>query len=677
MNIPLTPVMDMFIEVLLRCSFSVKKYFIQWLKFLLDDHSRSILPKLYTDYQSLRDHLLSVKENDQNNHAKIEFLTQKLKEKNMEMVHSSLGLEHLFRELGQIYEARMDSCLENVSESLKKEADRLSYVVAEIMLEGYSLELMDGDVSHVPLTWVLKVIENLQKICENGTGKTKGGKLFVLSVLGTQSSGKSTLLNTMFGIQFNVSVGRCARGAFFQVLALDSTLTQNLGYSHILIVDTEGLRAPEIQLEGLKHDNELSAFVIGLADATIINIFGETPGDINDILQTSIHAFIRKKQVKMSPSCLFVHQNVPDPLASTKSKLGRQKFQAKLDEITIAAAKIEQCVSQYKCFHDVILFEDSKDVFYVPPLWKGNPPMAPVNVGYSNSTHNIKKQLIEYMKSLNCYCTFEVFKIRVKTLWNAVLQENFVFNFKNTLEVCAYNELDSQYMQWSWTLQHKMLEWKQKARNLISSCDCQSEDIHALQENCLADGEKTLSSTFCKLCGTMKHFFENNSYCETLLQWEHHTKQRLQDLREDNERKARRHCDDLVKHRLNQVKVEDLEKTHVKELQKHIRKLVQISWDQGKELDDDDMQRIFTSKWDEWIKSIQCKGTEVIYPTDREIDTKITSVLKGMLQSYETMIVEKLSNDPLSHRNRWVPSNMFKPSIHISKRAHQWKGSRT
>lgn len=33
-------------------------------------------------------------------------LMSKLKEKNTELVHSSLGLEHLFRELGQLYEAR-------------------------------------------------------------------------------------------------------------------------------------------------------------------------------------------------------------------------------------------------------------------------------------------------------------------------------------------------------------------------------------------------------------------------------------------------------------------------------------------------------------------------------------------------------------------------------------------
>jgi hypothetical protein len=42
--------------------------------------------------------------------------------------------------------------------------------------------------------------------------------IFVLSVLGIQSSGKSTLLNTMFGLQFAVSAGRCTRGVFIQLI---------------------------------------------------------------------------------------------------------------------------------------------------------------------------------------------------------------------------------------------------------------------------------------------------------------------------------------------------------------------------------------------------------------------------------------------------------------------------
>ena len=35
----------------------------------------------------------------------------------------------------------------------------------------------------------------------------------VISVLGIWSTGKSVLLNTMFGLQFSVGIGKCMQGA--------------------------------------------------------------------------------------------------------------------------------------------------------------------------------------------------------------------------------------------------------------------------------------------------------------------------------------------------------------------------------------------------------------------------------------------------------------------------------
>ena len=77
------------------------------------------------------------------------------------------------------------------------------------------------------------------------------------------------------------------------------------------MVDTESLRAPELDaMQTQNHDNELATFVIGLANLTVINIYGEMPGDLDDILQTSVHAFLRMKAVKLTLGCHYVHQNV-------------------------------------------------------------------------------------------------------------------------------------------------------------------------------------------------------------------------------------------------------------------------------------------------------------------------------------------------------------------------------
>ena len=162
--------------------------------------------------------------------------------------------------------------------------------MAHLVNDGYAMEIMDGDASHLPITWVKAVLKQLKMLHE-------GKKLFVISVLGIQSTGKSTLLNTMFGLQFNVSAGRCIWGVFLQLLPVDDELHYKLGCNLIVIIDTEGLRAPELQFVGTQaHDNELATFVIGLPDVTIINIYGKTPGDLDDILQTVIHASIRVKK---------------------------------------------------------------------------------------------------------------------------------------------------------------------------------------------------------------------------------------------------------------------------------------------------------------------------------------------------------------------------------------------
>ena len=245
-----------------------------------------------------------------------------------------------------------------------------------MLIVGYPLEIMDGDAVQVPLEWMKAVLSEVVELLGDH-------KVFVVSVLGLQSTGKSTMLNTTFGLQFNVSAGRCTRGVFMQIRPLDDALKESTGCSYIFIVDTEGLRAPILDpVKTQKHDNELATFVIGLANTTLINIFGEVPVDMDDILQTSVQAFLRMHRIKYYPSCQFVHQNAA---INIKSEVGRAKFTQKLNKFTVDAAREEHCEGQYESFNQVIQFHDQTDVHYFNGLWKGDPPMAPVNHGYSHA----------------------------------------------------------------------------------------------------------------------------------------------------------------------------------------------------------------------------------------------------------------------------------------------------
>jgi len=629
----LTPLMDCFMKCLMEKDVSTRKYFFQWLKLLLDDHSKKILPELHAKYQNTRKKLINLKEKPGCDDLEIQQMSKQLKEQNQELVHASFGLEHLFREMGQIYESRMYPSVGDVPEKLRDEAKHLPQVMAEIMAEGHALELMDGDASHVPVSWVLAVIEKLKEVCGKDSREKHGGKVFVLSVLGIQSTGKSTLLNTMFGLRFNVSAGRCTRGAYIQLLPLNSSLREEIDCDYVLIVDTEGLRAPELQLHGLKHDNELATFVIGIADATIINIFGETPGDLDDILQTALHAFIRMREVEMNPSCLFVHQNVPDALAADKGLLGRQKFHAKLDEMTQAAAKVENCDGQYTKFSDVIEFNDSTDVFYFPNLWKGDPPMAPVNLGYSESALNLKNALIELTKrKREGRCSLETFKLRIENLWLAVLAENFVFSFKNTLEVSAYSELDTQFGKWSWKMQCEMLKWKSATENKVSSWDCESKDIEEKAKACYEEAEAMITKIHLELMKEMKKFFDSSEHSETLSTWKQETEHKLRNLETGSKKEAEKYYKELLKNKLNRAEIEKMRKYKITEVKSHIRAVVNMN--EGRKLSDKEIEDTFETEWGKWIKDFEKDEKKVNYPSDHDIEMSVVKILRETLQAY-------------------------------------------
>ncbi|XP_061403489.1 interferon-induced very large GTPase 1-like [Lethenteron reissneri] len=299
---PLNDAIRTFIEILEHQVDTVKAYFLNWLKIYLDNLSKDELSQLHQEYHQVRREMVKSKK-ETNESSLLATKQAELQKISQKRDASSFGIDHLFREVGQIYEA---------SQTLRIADTHLAAlpgIAADFMLSGFPLELVDGDASHVPLTWIGSVLD---KVIE----KVGNKKLFVLSILGIQSSGKSTLLNAMFGLQFPVGAGRCTRGVYMQLVKVEEEFSIELGCDFVLIVDTEGIRAPELSNAKPTRDNELATFVIGLGNATVINIFGENPLEMQDILQIAVQAFLRMRQMKLSSSCVFVHQNVGDVTSS-------------------------------------------------------------------------------------------------------------------------------------------------------------------------------------------------------------------------------------------------------------------------------------------------------------------------------------------------------------------------
>lgn len=572
----LTPVMESFLESLLNLggisNFTTRNFFLQCLKCSLNDLSRKTISELQRKYTITRQALSKAQANVESTDLQDETVTaqvdieekkKELNELHIELINASFGLEHLLRELGQLYETAQNSLAANAV--ALQHLSRLPIAAAELLIDGYPLEVMDGDAAHVPVRWIRAVLTEVGKLLDDP-------RVYVMSVLGLQSTGKSTMLNTAFGLQFNVSAGRCTRGAFMQLLPVSEEIKQVTNCAYILVVDTEGLRAPELDSQQTqKHDNELATFVIGLANVTLINIYGEVPGDMDDILQTSVHAFLRMNAVKFSPSCQFVHQNAG---ASVNSEMGRANFTQKLNNMTADAARAENCVEQYKSFDDVIQFDDQKDVHHFPGLWKGDPPMAPVNQGYSERAQNLKRHIIcilfEKSAKVDVLTSFEV---RIGELWDALLTENFIFSFKNALEIAAYNSLEAHYNSCDWEFQKDMLNWEKRAENDISAAA--HDDISNLVDCKRKDADSYVKRKYEQVKSKLQKFFEDSKNGDILSQWKAKFELKLESLSEELHFHAKQHCEKVGSGRLANSKFEEERKQYEALMTEMVEEVIQ------------------------------------------------------------------------------------------------------
>jgi energy-coupling factor transporter ATP-binding protein EcfA2 len=110
----------------------------------------------------------------------------------------------------------------------------------------------------------------------------KNDRAVVISVLGPQSSGKSTLLNFLFGCDFATSEGRCTRGVYGTYFRF----TERKGHSvypnnceGIFVIDTEGLVALTNDKDRSdddrdNFDSKLVLFCLAISDFVVVNVKG-------------------------------------------------------------------------------------------------------------------------------------------------------------------------------------------------------------------------------------------------------------------------------------------------------------------------------------------------------------------------------------------------------------------
>ncbi|PAA61198.1 hypothetical protein BOX15_Mlig019641g2, partial [Macrostomum lignano] len=504
----LSPIMEEFLTTLTKIADNelLVKLWLQCIRSFFDTSSREHLPRLRKMQKELRQRKEIADESSQT------AIDDQLTELGHQILLASIGLENIFREAGQFYEAILAASSESTKTFRALDINLIPRVMAKLLLCGVPLEILDGDAGNIPSAWISAIL----KTCQELVGDKK---IYVISVLGLQSSGKSTLLNTMFGLKFAVSAGRCTRGAFLQLVPVES----GMPFDYVAVLDTEGLRAPELGLDKHHHDNELATLVIGLGDVTIINIKGENAAEMNEILQIAIHAFIRMKMANkdrdLHRHCIFIHQNVAAAGAKEMMQEATFKIQQKLDHMTKEAAEGEG-LHDVKRFGDILQFNRDTDIFFMSDLLQGDPPMAPVNPGYSMGVQEIKQHLLHILdKEQKSYLGFSDFSQRVNDLWKAILSEDFVFSFKSSVELKAYNMLENKFLEVTNYIEELSEDWLYKSAAIpVRKCETVSA-VADVQQRAISELRAMLETWQQQGLKSLNVFFYENQYGEYTIQW--------------------------------------------------------------------------------------------------------------------------------------------------------------
>ena len=159
---------------------------------------------------------------------------------------------------------------------------------------GYPFEIIDGDNLYFPT-----------KFYKEALGIYDNKRILVVSIIGPQSSGKSTLLNFLFGCNFQTSAGRCTRGIYGTYIKL----TDINNYDGIFILDTEGLLSIHHAQSSNDFDRKITLFILAVSQVVVINIKGEMQGPVLELLTICINSLIELKENKVPSPEIFIVLN--------------------------------------------------------------------------------------------------------------------------------------------------------------------------------------------------------------------------------------------------------------------------------------------------------------------------------------------------------------------------------
>ena len=118
------------------------------------------------------------------------------------------------------------------------------------------------------------------------------------------------------------------------------------------------------------------------------------------------------------------------------------------------------------------------------------------------------------------FLLFKDLSQRIEDLWKGIMADDFVFSFRNSLEVKAYNGLEKKCQELYILVEEDVLQWeKDTAEKRIDSCES-TEDIHCCKAYLDVQLETLMVKIFNKLQPELVNFCKANPYSHITIQWQ-------------------------------------------------------------------------------------------------------------------------------------------------------------
>ena len=375
----------------------------------------------------LKNHLKKAMVNLDKNRNDIEHIRKKVADTQNVIDNMNLGLEHFFREVGDLY--KLELLREGGSNT---DVLMLPSKVADLFLNGHYVELLDGDSGQIRMHWLNAIFKHVHE-------KHPKLRVYVISIIGLQSSGKSTLLNSLFACRFAVSVGRCSRGLFMRLLFLDKEVAKHCKVDAVLLIDSEGLGSPEKMgdVEAEKKDRLLTTFAMGISNLAIINVLGEYMKEMTEILQIAVVTMTRLEKADIAPDLLMVQHLQTEKNYDKLSQIEEQFCQAIRNAIDLAEKKdVQVGARNAKCIGEIFARLQNRTLLkQFHPYKDGATANAPASEGYHNDVVSLYENIVACCKSSKTVIEFKNWKTLLESYWDCVTQEDFALRFKNIKEI--------------------------------------------------------------------------------------------------------------------------------------------------------------------------------------------------------------------------------------------------